>query len=162
MPCVRLAYHSNLTLAEAQARYLPQLRYLHWALAEFSTVITDLPEVIGIGMAGNIFFGVPYYVGVLFSFITTMAFLATLNFGIRVLEGIIVLFVAIMSVALFVEMDFVQPDGTELIEGWAYGFNDVGYQDIFAITGVVGRLSCHTISTCTQPPVRRGPFRKNT
>jgi Natural resistance-associated macrophage protein len=158
MLCVRLAYHTNMTLAECQAKHLPQLRYLHWALAEFSTVITDLPEVIGIGIAGRIFFGWPYYVGVVLSLLTTMAFLATMNFGVRVLETIVFSFVGIMSIALFVEMDFVKPNTTELLKGWIFGFRDVGYADIFAITGVVGavvmphNLYLHT-AACQARPV---------
>jgi hypothetical protein len=44
------------------------------------------------------------------SLMTTMIFLATVNCGIRVLETIIVIFVGIMSIALFIEMDFAQPN----------------------------------------------------
>ena len=50
--CVRLAFHSNLTLSQAQARMHPTrgARYFHWAIAEFSTIITDLPTVVGFAM----------------------------------------------------------------------------------------------------------------
>ncbi len=50
--CVRLAFHSNLTLSQAQARMHPsrRARYFHWAIAEFSTIITDLPTVVGFAM----------------------------------------------------------------------------------------------------------------
>lgn len=139
--CVRLAYYSNMTLAEAQAQNASRkMRYLNWFIAELSIVITDLPEVIGIGIACNIFFGWPYYVGVIFSLVTTMIFLCTLNFGMRILETIIFIFVGIMSIALFVEMDFVGVDSSELIQGWIYGFSSVSQQDIFAITGIVGAV----------------------
>lgn len=159
--CVRLSYYGNMTLAEAQARNSSdRMRYLNWALAEFSTVITDLPEVIGIGIACNIFFGWDYYVGVLLSLFTTMVFLATLNCGMRVLETLIVVFVGIMSIALFVEMDFVNPNAGELMQGWAYGFTEFGRSDIFAITGVVGavvmphNLYLHTATLQSRPVVR--------
>jgi NRAMP (natural resistance-associated macrophage protein)-like metal ion transporter len=86
--CVRLAYYSQLTLAETQARDCQSSwrRYVSWFLAEFSTMITDLPEVIGIGIACHLFFGWDYYVGVLLSLVTTMFFLATLNNGVQILE----------------------------------------------------------------------------
>ena len=47
--CCRLAYYGQVTLAEAQARDSSRgrLRYFDWIIAEFSVVITDLPEVIG-------------------------------------------------------------------------------------------------------------------
>jgi len=97
--CVRLSYRSGMTLAQVQSRHYREkysagvgsmrgrwnkgviMRYLNWFIAEFSTVITDLPEVISIGIAFNVFFGWPYYVGVLLSPITTMAFLWTLDAG---------------------------------------------------------------------------------
>ena len=98
--CVRLSYRSGMTLAQVQAHHYREkystgvgsarggklnkgviMRHLNWFIAEFSTIITDLPEVVGIGIAFNVFFGWPYYVGVLLSPITTMAFLWTLNTG---------------------------------------------------------------------------------
>ena len=78
--CIRLAYLGQVTLAEVQARdYIdvPWFRYMNWFIAEVSAVLTDLPEVIGIGIAGKIFFGFPYYVGVLMSLLTTMVFLGS-------------------------------------------------------------------------------------
>jgi len=140
--CVRLAHHSGMTLAEAQAKHSSgnAMRYLNWFIAEFSIVITDLPEVIGIGIACNIFFGWPYWVGVLSSLLTTMIFLSALNFGTMVLEIIVAGFVAVMAIALFVEMGFVGADVGDIMEGWAVGFKDLRRDDLFAITGVVGAV----------------------
>lgn len=162
--CVRLAYYSNLTLAEAQSRHFASdkqwMRYVAWALAEFSTIITDLPEVIGIGIACHIFFGWPYYVGVVLSLLTTMLFLATIQFGIKVLESIIVAFIGVMSIALFVEMDFVGPSGSELMRGWLLGMKDLGSDDMFQIAGVVGavvmphNIYLHT-AACQARPVAK-------
>jgi len=156
--CVRLAYYTNMTLAEAQARHSTKwMRRLNWFIAEFSTIITDLPEVIGIGIACNIFFGWPYYVGVIFSLFTTMVFLFTMNFGMRVLETIIFLFVGIMSISLFIEMDFVGVNGGEVVEGWLYGFTKLSNQNIFDITGVLGavvmphNLYLHTAACQARP-----------
>src|SRR6056300_483654 len=64
--CVRLAFYGKLTLSQAQAQNSTKAsRYFHWAIAEFSTIITDLPGVVGFGIALNYFFGWPYYIGVL-------------------------------------------------------------------------------------------------
>mmetsp|Transcript_28844 Transcript_28844/g.32986 ORF Transcript_28844/g.32986 Transcript_28844/m.32986 type:complete len:520 (+) Transcript_28844:75-1634(+) len=156
--CVRLAYYANMTLAEAQAKHSSKcMRYLNWFIAEFSIVITDLPEVIGIGIACNIFFGWPYYVGVIASLFTTMVFLFTMNFGMRVLETIIVLFVGIMSVSLFIELDFIGVSKDEIVSGWIYGFTEIGKQNIFAMTGVLGavvmphNLYLHTAACQARP-----------
>lgn len=139
--CVRLAIYGQVTLAEVQAAdNSDRMRWLNWLIAEFSIVITDLPEVIGVGIACNVFFGWPYYVGVLLSLCTTMIFLAFERFGIRVLEAMIVVFVGIMSIALFAEMNLVGYNLPELMEGWAYGFIHVTAEDIFSITGVLGAV----------------------
>ena len=141
--CVRLAYYGGMNLAEAQAhatRSRTWHRYLNWAVAEFSTVITDLPEVIGMGIACNIFFGWPYWVGVILSLFTTMSFLAVQSYGIRTLEIIIFFFVGIMACSLWVEMAGVGVDSGELMRGWIYGFVQVDRGDIFAIAGILGAV----------------------
>ena len=58
------------------------------------------------------------------SILTTMVFLASLSCGMRLLEIAICIFVAIMSVALWVEMSFVGVETAELLKGWAVGFVD--------------------------------------
>lgn len=139
--CVRLAIYGQITLAEVQAAdNSDRMRLLNWMIAEFSIIITDLPEVIGVGIACNVFFDWPYYVGVILSLFTTMIFLAFERFGIRMLEAMIVVFVGVMSIALFVEMALVGVNVPELIEGWAYGFIHVTAEDIFTITGVLGAV----------------------
>ena len=140
--CVRLAYYAQLTLAETQAKDAKNdfYRYLSWGIAEFSAMITDLPEVIGFGIACHFFFGWPYYIGVLLSLVTTMIFLATLRCGIQPLEWTILFFVGIMSIALWVEMSVVGPDMGELMKGWAIGFVDVTSQDLFRIAGILGAV----------------------
>jgi NRAMP (natural resistance-associated macrophage protein)-like metal ion transporter len=139
--CCRLAIHAQVTLAEVQAADNPRyLRYLNWFIAEFSAVITDLPEVIGIGIACNVFFGWPYWIGTLLSFVTTMGFLFTIGWGMRILESIVLLFIGIMSIALFVEMSFIPQRPGELMKGWVYGFVDVTAADLFTITGILGAV----------------------
>lgn len=159
--CVRLAVYGQTTLAEVQAKHCSRrMRYVNWAIAEFSTIITDLPEVIGVGIACRIFFGWPYWVGVICSLFTTMLFLATMSCGIRVLEGIIVVFVGVMSVALWSEMTVIGYDAKELLEGWVSGFVDVTKDDIFSITGILGavvmphNLYLHTASCQSRRVVR--------
>ena len=141
--CVRLAYYGQVTLAEVQARDYMDIRwvrYMNWGIAEISAVLTDLPEVIGIGIAGKIFFGWPYYVGVLMSLVTTMVFLGMLRFGLRQLELLIFVFVGVMSAALFVEMSFVGIQWGKLIEGWTVDVIFTEQSDLFAVTGIIGAV----------------------
>jgi len=140
--CVRLAHYGGLTLAEVQAKYTSSnvMRYFNWFIAEFSTIITDLPEVIGIGIALRLFFNWPYWIGVLLSLLTTMLFLLTVNRGIKTLEIILAGFVGIMGIALFVELGFVGVDGDAMMRGWTIGIVDLTSKDIFSMLGVVGSV----------------------
>ena len=58
----------------------------------------------------------------------------------RLLEIAICIFVAIMSVALWVEMSFVGPDTSALVKGWAIGFVDTTREDIFSLAGILGSV----------------------
>ncbi|KAL3823308.1 hypothetical protein ACHAXA_010443 [Cyclostephanos tholiformis] len=156
--CVRLAFHSNLTLSQAQALTHPsrRSRYFNWAIAEFSTAITDLPTVVGFAISTMLcLFDMKHYfrradsshstlnsywIGVLMSLLTTMVFLASLSFGMRLLEISIFSFVAIMSIALWVEMSYVGPDYSEMFKGWAIGFTETTNSDIFSLAGILGSV----------------------
>ncbi|KAL7550769.1 hypothetical protein ACHAWF_013990 [Thalassiosira exigua] len=72
--------------------------------------------------------------------LTTMVFLASISCGMRLLEIVICIFVAIMSIALWVEMSFVGPDASALMKGWAVGFLDTQASDIFALAGIMGSV----------------------
>lgn len=74
------------------------------------------------------------------SILTTMVFLASLSCGMRLLEIAICIFVAIMSVALWVEMSFVGVDTAELLKGWAVGFVDTTQSDMFSLAGILGSV----------------------
>jgi len=139
--CVRLAYYGTISLAEVQARNCTSLmRYMNWFIAEITTILTDLPEVIGIGIACHLFLGLPYYVGILLSLVTTMIFLCMLNVSVRGLEMVMFLFLAIMSIALWVEMSFVSVNSSELLEGWIYGFVALNSSNIYVLTGILGSV----------------------
>jgi NRAMP (natural resistance-associated macrophage protein)-like metal ion transporter len=125
-------YSYNTTVSTQQCRV---------SLSFFSYLLfPSLPEVIGIGIACHHFFGWDYYVGVLLSLLTTMIFLGTLKYGIQALELSVFVFVGVMSVALFTEMNIVGADTGELFKGWAYGFVDVTSQDLFSIAGILGAV----------------------
>ena len=141
--CVRLAYYGQVTLAEVQARDYIDIRwfrYMNLFIAELSAILTDLPEVIGIGIAGKMFFGWPYYVGVLLSLVTTMVFLGMLRFGLRRLECLIFAFVGVMSAALFVETSFVGIQWDKLFRGWTIDVMFTEQSDLFAVTGIIGSV----------------------
>ena len=109
-----------------------------------SNVMAGLIKLTSLGpyydSAVNYFFGLPYWVGVLMSILTTLVFLASLSCGMRPLEIAICIFVAIMSVALWVEMSFVGVDTAALMKGWTVGFIDTTRSDIFSLAGIMGSV----------------------
>jgi NRAMP (natural resistance-associated macrophage protein)-like metal ion transporter len=159
--CVRLATYAQVTLSEAQAMNQPRwLRYLNWAIAEFSAVLTDIPEVIGFGIALEVFWGWPYVVGVMLSFLTTMAFLAVQSFGMKPLESIVAVLVGIMGVTTIVESFLVGIDGSSYLIGWTVGCADSEPSDVWAIIGIIGaivmpiNLYLHSASALSRPVKR--------
>jgi NRAMP (natural resistance-associated macrophage protein)-like metal ion transporter len=159
--CVRLAVYAQVTLSEAQAMHQSKyFRYLNWAIAEFSAVITDIPEVIAIGIALNVFFGWPYIAGVLLSFFTTMGFLALQRFGMRPLEAVIAVLVGIMGITIIIESFLCGYSTSRYMEGWVYGFVETQPGDIWAIIGIIGavvmphNLYLHSASVLSRPVER--------
>jgi NRAMP (natural resistance-associated macrophage protein)-like metal ion transporter len=69
-----------------------------------------------------------------------MVFFATLNYGVRILEFVLFVFVGIMSVSIWVETALVSPKTTELMKGWIYGFVELDKSDVFSITGIIGAV----------------------
>ena len=157
--CARLAILSQKTLAEIQRANFPRwFNFLCWVIAEISVVITDVPEVIGFAVSLNIFFKLPYYVGILISPVTTMLFLMTQEIAsMRLIEFCIFLFVLVMLVVLWIQVGIIGFDVKEFFEGWVYGFLKPGGHDLLSITGIVGsvvmphNLYLHTASVLSRP-----------
>lgn len=164
--CSRLAVVRQSTLAESIRQCLRDhdyIRYALWVVAEFSIVITDLPEVIGIGIAFNVLFGWPYYAGCLISPVTTMLFLLLQNKknGMRWLEAVIIVFIGVMSITIFVEWGLVGSNAAEIMKGWFTGYTNPEGRDLWAICGIVGavvmphNLYLHTASIQSRPVERK-------
>lgn len=139
--CVRLATYAQVTLSEAQAMHQRKwFRYFNWAVAEFSAVITDIPEVIAIGIALNVFFGWPYIAGVLLSLVTTLCFLALQRFGMQPLEAVIAALVGVMGITIIIESALAGYSSADYMMGWVYGFIHTQPDDIWGIVGIIGAV----------------------
>ena len=137
--CVRLGQCTRKTLSQAMADEYPRTwRVIFWAVAEFMVIITDLPEVIGIGFALKLLAGWDTWVGVMLSAVTTMLFLMTQHWGTRVMEGIVLAFVGAMSVLLLAEWVLVGVDGTAFVRGITVP--DIPPGGTFAAAGVLGAV----------------------
>ena len=160
--CIRLSQRCRQTLAEAMADEYPTvIRYLQYAIAEFSVIITDLPEVIGFGFAIKIFLGWPTWIGVLCSLATTMLFLSSQYFGFRALEGIIMCFVGIMSIVIFVQWSMTTTDWAMFWKGALIPGVSGIKPDALTILGLIGcvvmphNLYLHSAAAMTRGDIPR-------
>jgi len=140
--CVKLQHYTNSNLAEAMAGQYPRyVRYMFWAIAEFTVVITDLPEVIGFAVAINLINpGVPLYAGVILSFLTTLAFLSTLSRGTFIVEVICCALVLCMSIVLFVEWDMSPTNSTKFAKGAFLPLLPMDPSAIYSVIGIIGAV----------------------
>jgi len=140
--CVKLQHYTNTNLAQAMAGQYPRyVRYLFWFIAEFTVVITDLPEVIGFAVAINLINpNVPLWAGVILSLLTTFAFLMTLSRGTFVVEVICCALVLIMSIVLFVEWDMSPTNSTLFLKGAFLPLLPMDPSAIYSVIGIIGAV----------------------
>jgi NRAMP (natural resistance-associated macrophage protein)-like metal ion transporter len=131
---------------------------LNWFIAEFSAVITDIPEVIGIGIALNVFWGWPYVAGVLLSLLTTLGFLALQRYGMQPLEAVICVLVGVMAMTIWVESALAGYDSSKYLAGWAYGFIKTEPTTCGPSSASSGPWLCRTTCTCIPHPVGHAWF----
>merc|ERR1711959_207580 len=150
--CVKLQHYTNTNLAEAMALQSPKyIRWSFWVIAEVSIILTDLPEVIGFAIAINLFnSSVPLYAGVLLSFLTTMAFLASLHRGSYFIELVACVLVLVMAVALFVEWGESPMNAKEFAKGAFLPIAKMTPDAIQSASRLSAPWSCRTTCTFTR------------
>uniref|UniRef100_A0A7S3EIZ1 Uncharacterized protein n=1 Tax=Rhodosorus marinus TaxID=101924 RepID=A0A7S3EIZ1_9RHOD len=139
--CSKYGIYSRQHLARSFRESYPKwVNISMWVFIEIVVIATDVPEVIGFAYACNIFFGWPFYAGVLASFVTTMLFLMVLNLkrGFRVLEALVLLLVGIMCILLLVELFINGANVKQLFFGWAVP--TVWSGSVFNMIGIIGAV----------------------
>ena len=80
---IRLALATGWDLARCMREEYPDpARYALWAMTELAIIASDVPEVIGTALALKLIFGIPTWVGVVLTSMSTMVFL-----GVAVVRG---------------------------------------------------------------------------
>jgi len=134
----RLSTYSQMNLAQVQHYFLDTwLCYFNWIIAEITTIITDIPEIIAMGIAIRVLFGVPSIVGVVVSLFTTMVLLLA-DRNIKLLEIIVGLMLMIMATTLIVDSGITNLDAPRFMAGWWYGFVELEIEDMWSVIGIIG------------------------
>eukprot|EP00127_Corallochytrium_limacisporum_P007227 Clim_evm100s243 gene=Clim_evmTU100s243 len=102
----RLGVVSRLNLAEACRMEYGERTFTTiglWIMTEIVVVCCDIPEVIGSAFALKLLLGFPLWLGVVLTSLSTMMLLGLQAFGIRKIEAVIVVLIAIMGVCFIIE-----------------------------------------------------------
>jgi len=134
----KLGIATGKNLAEHCRERLPRwLVLLMWIVAEIAAMATDLAEFLGATLGFSLLFGIPLWIGVILTAITTVIILSLERFGFRPLEAVITALVGVIAVSYVVEMALVKPPMGEVL------FHSVvpqlaGTESILLAVGIIG------------------------
>jgi manganese transport protein len=94
-----------------------------WLLCEIAIAATDLAEVIGTIIALKLLFNLPYLVGLLIAAADTLLLLALQRRGVRLLEVLTLVLVAVIGGSFLVEIGLARPDWAQVLRGFVPGLD---------------------------------------
>ena len=106
-----------------------------WLLCEIAIAACDLAEVLGAAIGLHLLFGIPLVVGVALTALDTVLVLWFSHYGIRVIEAIILLLIAVMTACFGVELAFARPAIPEILSGLIPHLNG---QSLYLAIGILG------------------------
>jgi manganese transport protein len=119
----RLGVVTGRDLAQAcRESYPRRVVWALWLLAEVAIAACDLAEVIGIVIALNLLFGLPYLWGLLVAGCDTLLLLALQKRGVRLLEALTLLMIAVIAASFVIEIVLARPDWLAVAHGLVPGF----------------------------------------
>src|SRR5580658_732456 len=88
-----------------------------WVLCEIAIAACDLAEVLGAAIGLHLLFGIPLVIGVSLTALDTVLVLWFSRYGIRLIEALILLLIAVMTGCFGVELAFAKPVLHEMWSG---------------------------------------------
>jgi manganese transport protein len=114
----RLGIVTGRDLAQACREAYPKpVSYALWVLCEIAIAACDLAEVLGAAIGLNLLFGIPLVTGVLLTALDTFLVLWLTRYGIRVVEGLIIVVIMVITGCFLVELAFARPALSEMVTG---------------------------------------------
>lgn len=108
----------------------------YWLLAEITILATDLAEFLGIVVALNLLFGVPYLLGALISVVDVLLLLTLASRRFRALEHAFVIFVGVIGAGYVYELFITRPDASAVL---AASFKPtLGADTALLVVGIIG------------------------
>ncbi len=110
-----------------------------WVVTEIAIAATDLAEVIGTIIGLKLLFGVPYLWGLAIAAGDTFLLLAVQRRGIRLLELLTLVLVAVIAGSFFFEIVLARPDWGQVARGFAPGLDPGNYREsLYVAIGMLG------------------------
>jgi manganese transport protein len=114
----RLAFATGRDLAQNCRANFPQpASILFWLIAEGAIIATDLAEVIGTAIGLQLLFGLPLWLGVVFTALDVFLILAFERFGFRKLEAFVISLLIVIAACFLVELILARPDAAAVASG---------------------------------------------
>jgi manganese transport protein len=132
----RLGIVSGRDLAQACRESYPKtVTNSLWVLCEIAIAACDLAEVLGAAIALHLLFGLPLIAGVLLTAADTLLVLWLSRYGIRLIEGLILLLIGIVAGCFLVELFFGKPLFHEIFSGLVPRINN---QSLYVAVVILG------------------------
>jgi manganese transport protein len=106
-----------------------------WVLCEIAIAACDLAEVLGAAIGLHLLFGIPLVIGVSLTALDTVLVLWFSRYGIRLIEALILLLIAVMTGCFGVELAFAKPVWHDMLSGLVPHLNG---QSLYIAIGILG------------------------
>ncbi len=114
----RLGIVAGRDLAQACRETYPRpVCNVLWVLCEIAIAACDLAEVLGAAIALHLLFGLPLVAGVVLTALDTILVLWFSRYGIRLIEGIILVLIAVVTGCFLMELVFARPILHQIFSG---------------------------------------------
>ncbi|HEX5432016.1 MAG TPA: Nramp family divalent metal transporter [Bryobacteraceae bacterium] len=114
----RLGIVAGRDLAQAcRDSYSKRVCNVLWVLCEIAIASCDLAEVLGAAIALKLLFGLPLLIGVPLTAFDTILVMWLSRYGIRVIEALILVLIAVVTGCFLAELTFARPAIHEIVSG---------------------------------------------
>jgi manganese transport protein len=135
--CARLGIVAQRDLAQACRDTYPRpVSYALWILCEIAIAACDLAEVLGTAIGLNLLFGVSLMTGVIVTALDVFVLLAIQRFGIRKMEGFILLLVTTVGGCFVFEVLLAQPVWGAVVKGFVPRLGST--EALYVAIGILG------------------------
>jgi manganese transport protein len=132
----RMGIVTGRDLAQAcRDNYPKPVAYMLWFLCEIAIAACDLAEVLGTAIGLNLLIGIPLIYGVLITGFDTLLLLIIQQYGIRKMEGLILILVSTIGLCFVVEVFLAKPEWGEITTGFLPRLNA---ESLYVAIGILG------------------------